>query len=216
MVKVMQHVVPAALLAAYLGFGVLASAQTDPAALPARDLHQGLLVAVNPYVSAAPSKAKFGKHAPYDGGVLALDVYFRNDNDSPIRIDLETVDLRIGAPGNSRQKLPAISAEDVADRILLKAPRQPGQSRLPRPLPGSNGKTGRDKEWQEFDGVLRSAAMSTEVLPPHMVTHGFFYFDIDARYDWLTNASFDVSDLQFMTTKQALLFFEIALSPASH
>lgn len=186
-----------------------ARAQADPASLPAHDAHQMLLIAADAYTSPDQSKAKFGKHTPLDGGILAVDVYFRNDNDAPIRISLSSVQLRIGQPHFPRQKLDPLSAEEVANRTLLKGTKEPTKSRLPGPLPGAASKSGRGKEWDEFDGTLRAAAMSSEVLPPHATTHGFFYFDVDHHFDWLANATLDVSDLSFMTTKQALFFFEI-------
>jgi hypothetical protein len=208
------HAVILLLAPAILASAVTARAQTDPASLPAHDAHQMLLIAANPYVSDEPSKAKFGKRTPYEGGILAVDVYFHNDNDSPIRINLDSVQLRVGEPHGPRQKLDPLSAEEVANRILLRGDKEPTASRLPRPLPGEVPKSGRGKEWNEFDAVLRSAAMSSDVLPPHATTHGFFYFDIDRHFDWLSGATLDVSDLAFMTTKQTLFLFEIDLAPA--
>jgi hypothetical protein len=199
---------------AFLSFTVPARAQADPATLPAHDTHQMLLIAAKPYTMAGESKEKFGKHTPYEGGILAIDVYFRNDNDAPIRINLQTVQLRIGEPHGQRQKLDPLSAEDVANRTLLKGDKDPTAPRLPHPLPGELPKTGRGKDWDEFDSALRSAAMSSDVLPPHATTHGFFYFDVARHFDWLPDATLDVSDLAFMTTKQALFFFEIDLAPA--
>jgi hypothetical protein len=192
-----------------------ARAQTDPASLPAHDAHQMLLIAAEPYTLPDPSKAKFGKHTPLEGGILAVDVYFRNDNDAPIRINLNSVQLRIGQPHSPRQKLDPLSAEEVANRTLLKGTKEPTKSRLPGPLPGAVSKSGRGKDWDEFDGALRTAAMSSEVLPPHATTHGFFYFDVDRHFDWIANATLDVSDLSFMTTKQALFFFEIDFPAAT-
>ncbi len=92
----------------------------DPASLPARDSHQGLLIAADPYTTADRYKAKFGKRTPYDGGILAIEVFVRNDNDLPIRINLKTTQLLIGAPGEARQRLDPLSPEDVADRVLAK------------------------------------------------------------------------------------------------
>ena len=83
-------------------------------------------------------------------------------------------------------------------------------------LPGSIGKQSRNKDWQELDGKLRSVSMTTDVLPPHSTTHGFFYFDIDHRYDWLSNARFEVPDLSSMLDNKALFFFEVDLAPAAH
>lgn len=192
----------------------VARAQTAPASLPAHDSHEGVLVAADPYVPAARYKDKFGKHTPYEAGILALEIYVRNDNDKPIRVNLNTVSLLFAETGQSRQKLSALSPEDVANRVFSKNPKDPKAQRLPLPLPGGVPRTGRGKEWDELDASLRSAAMSSDVLPPNATVHGFFYFDIDHHYDWLSNARFELPDLAFMLDKKALFFFEVDLAPA--
>jgi hypothetical protein len=189
------------------------NASIDPATLPARDVHQGLLIAVNPYTSAEQYKARFGKRTPYEGGILAIEVFFRNDNDLPIRINLKTMQLLVGAPGEARQHLDSLSPEEVADRVLSK-PKDP-TPRLPIPHPGGIAPK-HDKNWEEFAGNVRSAALATDLLPPHATTHGFVYFDIDRHYDWLTNARFDVPDLAFMNNAKPIFFFDIDLAPAIH
>jgi hypothetical protein len=204
-----------ALAFALLFRGAPARAQADPAVLSAKDTHQGLLVAADPYSSAARSKIKFGKHTPFEGGILAVDVYFRNDNDSPVRINPDTVRLSLGEEGRGRQRLDAISADDVADRTLLKSPKDPRGPRIQIPLPGGIGRSGRDKNWQEFDGILRSAAMSSSVIPPHGAVHGCFYFDIAGHFDWLADTTLEIPDLSFMIGDKPLFFFEIDLSKAA-
>jgi hypothetical protein len=206
-------------LALYLSVALFAAvaptrAQTNPASLPAHDSHQSVVVGADPYVTAARYKDKFGKHTPYDAGILALEIFVRNDNDKPIRVNLNTISLLIAEPGQSRQKLSAISPEEVADRVLLKHEKEPKPQRLPLPLPGGVPRTGRGKEWDEFHAVLSSAALSSDVLPPNATVHGFFYFDIDHHYDWLSSAHFEFPDLAFMLDNKALFFFEVDLAPA--
>jgi hypothetical protein len=192
-----------------------AQTQIDPNSLPAKDSHQSLLIAADPYTTADRYKARFGnKHTPYDAGILALDVYARNDNDKPIQINLTTVTLLIGAPGQPRQKLTPLAPEEVADRVLFKTPRDPKRSRLPLPLPGKIPDNGKGKEWQELATELRAVSLSSDVLPPNATVHGFFYFDLDRHYDWLSNARFELPDLEFMLDKKALFFFEVDLAPA--
>jgi hypothetical protein len=193
----------------------VANAQTNPASLPAHDSHQGVLVAADPYVTAARYKEKFGKHTPFEAGILALEIYIRNDNDKPIRVNLDTVSLRIGQPGTTPQNLDAISPEETANRVILK-PKDPKAPRLPLPLPGGVPRTGRGKEWDDFQAVLSSDAMSSDVLPPNATVHGFFYFDINYHYDWLSNAHFELPDLAFMLDNKALFFFEVDLAPTVH
>src|SRR5712691_11255518 len=62
--------------------------------------------------------------------------------------------------------------------------------------------------------ALRPGAFEMDILPPRSFVHGFFFFDVNHRYDWLPYAKFYVPDLKFMDTKQALLFFEVDLSTA--
>ncbi len=192
--------------------GAVPNASIDPATLPARDVHQGLLVAVNPYTSAEQYKARFGKRTPYDGGILAIEVFFRNDNDLPIRINLKTMQLLAGAPGEARQHLDALSPEDVADRVMLK----PKDPRRTLPIPHLSPPPKRDKNWEKFAGNVRAAALATDLIPPHATAHGFVYFDIDRHYDWLTNARFDVPDLAFMNSAKPIFFFDIDLGPSAH
>ncbi len=188
------------------------NASIDPATLPARDVHQGLLVAANPYTSAEQYKARFGKRTPYDGGILAIEVFFRNDNDLPIRINLKTMQLLAGAPGEARQHLDALSPEEVADRVMLK----PKEPRRTLPIPHLSPPPKHDKNWEEFAGNVRAAALATDLIPPHATAHGFVYFDIDRHYDWLTNARFDVPDLAFMNNPKPIFFFDIDLGPSAH
>jgi hypothetical protein len=190
------------------------SAAPDPASLPAHDSHQGLVIAADPYVSAERYKDKFGKHSPYDAGLIAIDLLFRNDNDLPIRVNLKTMQLLVSIPGESRQRVDPLSPEDVADRVLAKRPKDPSP-RFPVPRIGAPPSP-HNKEWEEFVGDVRAAALNTDLLPPHATTHGLVYFDIDRHYDWISNARVEVPDLAFMNDPKPLFFFEIDLGPATH
>lgn len=189
------------------------TAAVDPVSLPARDSHQGLLIAAEPYTSADRYKDKFGKHTPYEGGLIAIDLFFRNDNDLPIRINLKTMQLLLSVPGYARQRLEPLSPEEVADRVLAKPAKDP-TPRFPVPRVGPPPSK-HDKNWEEFAGSVRSAALSTDLLPPHATTHGFVYFDIDRRYDWISNARLEIPDLSFMNDAKPLFFFEIDLAPSA-
>lgn len=189
-------------------------ASIDPATLPAHDSHQGLLVAADPYISADRYKDRFAKRSPYEGGILAIEVFFRNDNDLPIRINLNTMQLLVAEPGESRQRLEPLAPEEVADRVLAKRPKDP-TPRFPVPRVGPPP-TKRDKNWEEFAGNLRAAALSSDLLPPHATTHGLVYFDVDRHYDWISNSRLEIPDLAFMNDSKPLFFFEIDLAASTH
>ncbi len=109
-----------------------ACAQVDPAKLPAQDAHEKLLIAVSPWLDAERYKDTFGKNNPYASGIVALDVYFKNDGDEPIKIDLRTIELIVETPDAPKQHVQPLKPEDVADRILL-MPKGPSNSPYPRP-----------------------------------------------------------------------------------
>jgi len=189
------------------------TASVDPASLPAHDAHQGLLIAADPYITADRYKAQFGKRTPYDAGVLAIELFLRNDNDLPIRINLKTMQLLVSNPGEVRQRLDPLSPEDVADLVLTKEKDPTPRFNLPRvgaPPPKH------DKNWEEFAATLRSAALTNDLLPAHATIHGFVYFDVNRHYDWLVNARFDVPDLAFLNDTKPLFFFDVDLAPAIH
>ena len=108
--------------------------------LPARDSHQDLTIAADPYVRAERYKKEvFGKDSFYAAGIIAIDVYFKNDNNVPIRLNPETIQLVISQPGLDRQRLGPLSPEDVADRTLLTA-NSNIRAHRPFPFPGSSSR----------------------------------------------------------------------------
>jgi hypothetical protein len=192
------------------------TAQTNPLTLRTRDAHQDILVVADPYISADRYKDKgtFGKKSPYEAGIVAIDVYFRNDNDKPIRLNLDTIQLVIAQPGQERQRLGPLSPEDVADRTLLMSASDPTIRRRPLSFPGTISNSGKSKEWKEMATTLRSVALGTDVLPPHATTHGFLFFDLNHEFDAIRHSQLYIPDLTFMADNKALFFFEIDLGDA--
>jgi hypothetical protein len=188
-----------------------AFAQLDPAKLPAQDAHEKLLIAVSPWLDVERYKDTFGKKNPYDSGIVALDVYFKNDGDEPIKIDLSTIELIIEPPDNAKQHVQPLKPEEVADRILLTT-KNPSNAPYPRFPIGSKG--GRDKKWQDLSDALKAAGLASDVLGPHTMTHGCLYFDMNHEFQLLNVSELYIPDLTAMVNNRALLFFEIELGPA--
>jgi hypothetical protein len=194
--------------------GALAqSARPDPLSLQTRDAHQDLLIVADPYLSAERYNEVFGKKSPYAAGLIVIEVYFRNDNTMPIRLNPGTIQLVISIPGEERQRLSPLSPEEVADRTLLKGDKNPS-SRRHFPFPGSPTSTGHGKEWQEMVTTVGSMVLSTDILPPRATTHGLLFFDMDHDFDAIRNTHLYIPDLAFMTDHKALFFFEIDLADA--
>ena len=188
------------------------SAPPDPMSLRTRDAHQDLTIAADPYLKAERyTKELFGKNSPYVAGIVAIHVYLRNDNNVPIRLNSETIQLVISQPGQDRQRLGVLSPEDVADRTLLTAD---SNVRARRPFPFPSSSSGRSKDWIEMTTTLRSVALGTDVLPPHATTHGFLFFDLNHDFRAILHAHLYIPDLAFMADNKALFFFEIDLADA--
>lgn len=201
----------------YPGFagGQNAPPPADPMSLHTRDAHQNLTIVADPYDRASRYKKEvFGKKSPYDAGIIAIDVYFRNDNDLPIRLNPATMQLIISEPEQARQRIDALTPEEVADRAVLTGDSDiRGTRRLPFPIPSSSNSK-HTKEWTEMSTALRTVALGTDVLAPHATTHGFLFFDLNHDFDAIRNSHLYIPDLAFMTNHQALLFFEIDLADA--
>ena len=113
----------------------------------------------------------FGKKSPYEAGIVAIDVYFRNDNDKPIRLNLDTIELVISQPDEARQRLGPLSPEDVADRTIL----EPMQSENPATSVishrGSN--SGKGKDWNEMVAAFDPSRLERMFCRPMRLPTGF-------------------------------------------
>lgn len=176
-----------------------AALQKDPAKLRARDSHQDLLVAADPLTSLEDYKGRFPKRSPFEAGVVAIDIYFRNDGALPVRINLSTICLTLSFRGQADQNIPSLRPEQVADYILNK---RVGARRAV----GSNS-----KPMLELVAELRAAQLSSDIAPPHGVMHGLLYFDIGGHYDWITFARLYIPDLKQMGSDKTMFFFDVPL-----
>jgi hypothetical protein len=187
----------------------------DPASWAARDSHQNVTVAVKALTSEADYKARFTGHTPYEAGIVALDVYIRNDNDKPVRLKLDTIRIFVDRSGQPSQPLDALAPEDVADRVVLKKPSDIRGPRLPVPI-GRTPSSNRSKDWQEFAAQIRRSSFPSDVVGPHSTVRGFVFFDVNRRYDSLREARLEIPDIAFMVNSEPLFFFEVDLAPAIH
>ena len=186
---------------------------TDPATLAARDSHQGLLIAVDPYLSSERSQQTFGKKHPYAVGILPLDVYLRNDTDGPMRVGLDTMELKVEPPGQQRYRIASLTVEEAAFRIVL--PEGPNPKQRRGPIPGMSGVSGKSKDVAKMEDSLRAQMLPGDVIGPHKTAHGFVFFDVDGHFDEVANATLYVPDARRIDSGEKLFFFEIDLRPAT-
>ena len=188
-------------------------AQTpDPAALPAHDHHEGLLIAADPYADSARAKEKFGKANPVPAGIIPIEIFLKNETDAPLRLDLSSIRLELSS-GSSRQRVEPLTAGQTAQIIVHPNGAQtPGARRTPVPkvipLPS------KDKKVQQMTEQLQPFALDADVLPPQATIHGFLFFDFGSNFDELRKASIYFPGITTIPSNKPLTYFEIDLAPA--
>jgi len=202
------------LMAAFLLFFAVPHVTTkvDPATLAARDSHQGILIACDPYQDSGRVKELMGKENPLKAGILPVEVYVRNSNRWPVAITLSAIRLELAPPGAGHQQIDPLDADYVATRILHPQPSNPAaRRRLPIPFP----KLGHNGKWQKLRDKLQSLAFPDAVIAPGATVHGFFYFDLGGDYSILPYARLYVPELKFLGNTQAIMSFDVHFqSPA--
>ena len=101
--------------------GLALGGQPQQASLKAASLesHEGLTVSALPWIDPPQYKEKFPKKSPFAGGVLAVEVAFRNDSDESMRVGLEQIRLNVTVDEDNRQALHSLTPDDVADCVLF-------------------------------------------------------------------------------------------------
>jgi hypothetical protein len=210
-----------------LAFLLLAAAATSlpaqdaaKAAAPPRatvvDSHEGVAIGIEPWTQASRYKEKFPKKTPLNGGVVAIHVSLRNDNDQGVKVDLQRIRLLVQISEDNRQELAPMSADDVADTVLLKANgKDPTAKRVPLPIPVGKPKPARDANWTNLRDACQNAAVPSSVLAAHSTVEGLIYFDLRGEVELLQTARLYIPNLANMGDNQPLSYFDIDLSRSS-
>jgi hypothetical protein len=174
--------------------------------------HEGLTISALPWTDPSQYKEKFSKKSPYAGGVLAVQVAFRNDSDESVRVNLERIRLTVQLGDDNRQEVASLNSEELADAVLKPKVKDPTKRpRLPLPV-GGGSKGGRDKHWTELQTEAQNASVPTSVVAAHSTVQGLLYFDLQDQFDLLQSAHLYVPQLMQMTSGRAITFFDIDLS----
>ena len=174
--------------------------------------HEGMTIGVDPWTQSSRYKEKFGKKSPLTGGVVAIRVSFRNNTDESVKVDLTRMRLTVTIGEDNRQELEPLTAEEVADTVLLKNNgKDPTVRRNPLPIPIGKSAPGRDKNWTELKDACQNAGIPSNVIAAHSSMEGLVYFDIRGEMDLLQTARLYIPNLVSMTSGQALLYFDIEL-----
>ena len=148
----------------------------DPAALPAHDKHEGLLIAADPYTDPERSKQTFGKNDPARAAFCPSTSISETTPTRPSASTSTPCASKSIRPDEDHQKVEALSVREVA--VLVAHPRGPAdpsatRNRIPAPIPMPK----HDKAEEKAAAALAPFAFDSDVLPPRSTLHGFFFFD---------------------------------------
>jgi hypothetical protein len=186
--------------------------KTTPMKAQFMDTHEGMTIGVEPWTQAITYKQKFPKKSPFSGGVVALQMTFKNDSDESIKVDVQSIRLLLLIGEDNRQELSPLTAEDVADTVMLSNNgKDPTQRRNPLPIPIGKPRPSRDKNWVELKDACQNAGVPSSVVAAHSTVVGLVYFDLRSEWDLLQNAKVYLPSLVSMSTRRPLSYFEIDL-----
>ncbi len=176
-----------------------------------QDRHEGVSIAADPYTEPAKTKDKFGKADPLPAGILAVELFLRNETSNPIQINLNTIQLDVRVGGGRLQGLDWLTPGEAANLIAHpKGPRAPRQPRFPIGVPSEN-----DSKTQKLLEIIKPLALDADIIPPMGTIHGFLFFNLENEMSLAESASLYVPDAAIATTKKPLMFFEVPLGKAS-
>ena len=203
------------LLIATLAFVAIALPQLpqpDPSAWAAKDSHQGFTVAADAYSDPSRTKTKFAKADPYKAGILAVDVFLKNDTAYPVHVDLSTIRLDVDTPDGQHFHLPSLTLAQAANQIAHpKGASLSPPHRLPPILSSSEDSKSRDVRTR-----LEPLALQTDVVPPNGAVRGFVFFDVSSDFDAVAHASLYVPDVKSVVSDNGMIYFDVPLQPKQH
>ena len=187
-------------------------ASQQPSSLKTASLesHEGMTITARPWTDPAPYKEKFQKKSPFEAGIAAVQVAFRNDSDDSLKINLERIRLNVSLSEEDHQSLYPLTSEQAADVITHPGSKNVTAKRLPIPLGGP--KMGHDKKWVEVEKSLSDAGVQASVVAPHSTVQGLLYFDLRSQFDLLNSAHLYVPEIVAIEKNRGLMYFEIDLS----
>jgi hypothetical protein len=186
-----------------------ASSPAAPSSWTAKDSHEGFTVAADAYSDPARTKEKFAKADPYKAGLLAVDVFLKNDTAYPVHVDLSTIRLDVDSPDGQRSHLPALNLEAAAKQIAH--PEGPSLS-VPHRLPPILS-TGEDGKTRDAEKKLDPLALQSDVVPPNGTLRGFLFFDVSGHFDLVPYASLYVPDVKSVAADNPMIYFDVPLHP---
>jgi len=168
---------------------------------PARDSHDGITIAADPFHTREKAKQVFGKFDLLKAGYIPVLVVMSNPTDKTVRME----ELSVKLVTRDRQTIEPTPGDSVMMYVRGKNRKEPRKMPSPLPWPGGKPPSGLEVQVHEF---------SMRMLPAGGIATGFFYFDLARRPELLHGAKLFISNMTWAHNGQALLFYEVPLDAA--
>jgi hypothetical protein len=168
---------------------------------PYKQSSEGVTIAADVYETGDKVKAAFGKHNPYDYGILPILVVIDNHSAKAIKVDHMQVEYDM--PGHGK-----VESTPAGELRYLFGVKPPKTGTIPLPIPGGP-LGGHVKKGPLSDWEIEGRAFAAKIIPPNDSASGFFYFQTGHR----SNSSLYLTGLEEAPTGRELLYFEISLAP---
>jgi hypothetical protein len=171
------------------------------ASYPFKQTAEGITIAADVYETGDKVTTAFGKHNPYDYGVLPILVII--ENHGPKAVSVDRLEVEYDTHGNGR-----VEATPARELKYLHGARQPQANPAPLPIPGMGG-IGRSKKNPLSDWEIEGRAFAAQIVPPGGTVSGFFYFQTGHT----SHASLLIQGVREVGTGREVIYFEIPLAP---
>ena len=131
-------------------------------------------------------------------------------------MDLQRIRLLVQLDEENRQQLESLTANEVADAVLLRnSGRDPTSRRVPLPVPVGRQRASRDANWENFRDTCQNAAVPSSIIAAHSAVVGLLYFNLRGEVELLQTARLYIPNLATMGDNQPISYFDIELGHRS-
>ncbi|MDM7997579.1 MAG: hypothetical protein QUT30_18050 [Acidobacteriota bacterium] len=160
---------------------------------------EGVTIAADPCFTDALAARVFDKKDIVTRGIMPLAIVIFNDNDYPVEVDVESIELIRG-----EERHPALPPEEAVNRVF-------GKERAR--LGNAANRTANEEALKDFS----DKCLKDEGIAPHGKAGGFLYFRIYNPKElpqYLSTATLYIPNVYRGDIGSRLIYFEIELKPA--
>jgi len=174
---------------------------------PARLTSEGVTIAVEPLYRDDLAAQVFDKDDMVTRGIMPLAIIIFNDNDFPIRIEANQIEIIAGD-----EHVHTLQPGEVVSRIYQKGKKNVW---IPQPIPRVPTGGGVN---QDALSDIEYKFLGSKYVDPHGKGGGFIYVHPPSEGDilsYLSNSRVYIPDVFRGDTRARMIFFEIELKPAT-